>query len=247
MGQIENAIGEELRRIVDANRLDKPVMTGKVKTVDEGAGTCSVCLTVDGPDTQRDGISLNTVTSNDNGLLLIPAAGSQIWIAELDGPGKWGVVKCSNVDKVIARVGAARTTLLMTNEEVNMQIGGSDAIVSLKADELSVRMGSDAVVSVKGDEVKVGMGGAAVELSVKSGEIVMNGGSNGGVPISANVAERIRRVEDMVNDILSKFTTWLPIPNDGGAALYALFNSPPVLPITPSTTSDYLENTDVKH
>ena len=86
--QIDKRIGEELRRIVGAGQKRRfPVMSGVVQAINED-GTCSVQLTSGAEDTPTDGILLNVVTENVNGLYLVPAANADCLVAEVDGPGQ---------------------------------------------------------------------------------------------------------------------------------------------------------------
>lgn len=99
MSKVLAEISASIRRIAGEHPL--VIMSGKVVAVDEGEGSCEVCLTVDGPDATREGITINAVTENSNGVLVIPKVGSHVWVAEIDGPGKMGIIKTSDVSKVV--------------------------------------------------------------------------------------------------------------------------------------------------
>lgn len=90
-------IGESIRRITG---MQPVVMSGKVKEVQESEGTCSVVLTMDG-DEVTEGVLITAVSGNSNGVVQVPKPDSQVWVAEIDGPGKWGIVKYSDVSKVL--------------------------------------------------------------------------------------------------------------------------------------------------
>lgn len=53
------------------------------------------------------------------------------------------------------------------------------------------------------------------------GGIVLNGGKNGGLPMSPNLVMRLNNVENSINTLMQVFSTWTPVPDDGGAALKA--------------------------
>lgn len=49
-------------------------------------------------------------------------------------------------------------------------------------------------------------------------EILINGGENGGLVISGSLIERLNSIEKDINSLKQVVTTWVPVPNDGGAA-----------------------------
>ncbi len=196
MDKIDQLLSDEVKRVAGTGAKDHfPVMSGIVTAVDEAAATCTVKLTVDG-DAETSGVMINGIAGSIKGLLIVPAENSIVWVAEIDGPGKWGVVKYSTVTKI------------------------------------AIQMAD------------------TPELVVEAGKVVMNGGAHGGLVKAQETAERIKRLEDKVNDLIDKFQSWAPIANDGGASLRLhLTTTPPIwtVPITPLTTADYLKNDDVKH
>lgn len=179
------------------------VFSGKVKAVNEAECTCEVLLTADDNLDTQDMYSANILVSaeaeNNNGVIVLPAIGSHVWVCEIDGPGMLGIVKTSNVSKHTVKIGDTP------------------------------------------------------ELVIEEGKIVMNGGSNGGIPKAGTVADRLKRLEDKLNDFITIVSAWTAVPNDGGAALKAalLGTLPPganwLVPIAPTTSTGDLENTNVKH
>jgi len=117
MGQEEKHIGQTIWEIAhrgDQPGLRFPVMSGVVAagSVDMSACTCSVLLNVDDTDSPATGgILLNSVSGNVNGVLCFPADGSNVWVAEIDGPGKWGIIKTSDLVKMVVTVGSASLTM----------------------------------------------------------------------------------------------------------------------------------------
>lgn len=128
--QAQRKIGEHIRRIAGTAQPQLPIMSGVVKQVNEENGTCGVDLSVDDEDTTTSGIMINAVTNNNNGVLLIPAQNSNVWVAEIDGPGKWGIIKCSNVEKVIIKI-AGTPEMEITSEHIKMNGGGNDGLVKV--------------------------------------------------------------------------------------------------------------------
>ena len=74
-------------------------------------------------------VLLNAVSMNSNGFILYPADGSNVWVAEIDGPGKWGLVKCSTLKKVSVKIGS--TVFEITDGEVSAADGkGAELVMS---------------------------------------------------------------------------------------------------------------------
>ncbi len=137
MGQFEEEMAYHLRRATGTLKQQMPVMSGVVRGVDEAAGTCAVELSTDDNDQNTEGVLLNAVTNNVKGLLLIPAVNSHVWVAELDGPGKWGVVKASDITKMTTKVGDT-TEMVITDGHVVFNGGEHGGMV--KAPEMVGRM-----------------------------------------------------------------------------------------------------------
>lgn len=76
---------------------------------------------------------------------------------------------------------------------------------------------------------------------------VFNDGIFGGLVKVANAVSAISSLENKLNDLLLVLgTAWVPVPNDGGAALKVLCVPPLTTPLTVTTLPD-LEDTAVKH
>ena len=113
VGQEEKHIGQTIWAI--AHRGEQygtrfPVMSGVVVagSVDMSACTCSVLLGIDdADDPPTEGVLLNSVSGNVNGVLCFPADNSNVWVAEIDGPGKWGIIKASDLVKMVVTVGSS--------------------------------------------------------------------------------------------------------------------------------------------
>ena len=101
----ESQILANLKKALLGNRNRFPVMAAKVVTVDAGTQTCTVNLSITDVGVELPGVMLNALAGNDLGVVLYPAINSIVWVAELDGPGKYGVVRCSEVTKVGVKVG----------------------------------------------------------------------------------------------------------------------------------------------
>ncbi len=129
MGQQEKQIARLLRAIIAPTELSSayPVMSGTVLpgSVDRSAQVCAVALSsMDDDGTGVGGVMLNGVTMNANGLVQYPADGSVVWVAAIDGPGKWGIVRCSELVQLQAKIGNA--TLNMTSSGFSLEAGGKN-------------------------------------------------------------------------------------------------------------------------
>ena len=86
--KLDRLIAEQHRRIVGAENKRTPVMSGVVVEVDSEGLTCTVQLTADAEDTPTDGILLNVILENVNGMYMLPVVNANCVVAEVDGPGQ---------------------------------------------------------------------------------------------------------------------------------------------------------------
>lgn len=77
-------------------------------------------------------------------------------------------------------------------------------------------------------------------------EIIFNDGSNDGIVKISPLVNKLNAIENDLNKIKSLFSTWNPIPNDGGAALKGLVSSWSSNQISPTQKTD-IENDKIKH
>ena len=136
MAQQEKEIGALIEEIAHKRQgaLRFPVMSGTVVagSVDEANMVCSVLLNLQDSDAPGlQGILLNAVSTNTNGMILYPADNSNVWVAEIDGPGKWGVIRTSDLAQVIITIGSAKIT--MTGGLVRFNDGSNDGLVKVGA------------------------------------------------------------------------------------------------------------------
>lgn len=79
------------------------------------------------------------------------------------------------------------------------------------------------------------------------GTVTFNGGDNHGMAKVEKVAEKIKTLEEDINDLKGKFLTWTPVVYDGGASLKAVTASWAAKKILPTTKYEDLENDKIKH
>lgn len=115
-----------------------PVMSGTVVagSVDMSACTCSVLLSVDDADSPAtEGVLLNGVSGNINGVLCFPADGSNVWVAEIDGPGKWGIIKTSDLVKMVVTI--SNVVVAITDSEAVIQ--QDNAVFTISSGKFSIK------------------------------------------------------------------------------------------------------------
>lgn len=126
--QLDISIARQMRRVTGApDGTHFPIMTGVVKAVDAEAASCDVELTVSNGVT-TEGVMLNALLNITEGVLLLPAVNSKVWVAEVDGPGKYGVIKCSLLTNATVTVGNAKVSV--QNDEVRMEAGGTAMVLN---------------------------------------------------------------------------------------------------------------------
>lgn len=53
------------------------------------------------------------------------------------------------------------------------------------------------------------------------GKTTYNGGKQGGVPLVVPLTQALQSIQNDINNLKTVFSSWTPVPNDGGAALKA--------------------------
>jgi hypothetical protein len=138
MDRADQKIGDELRRITRTDRATHTLMSGKVVpgSIDDSAMTCSVLLTIDDntaagddADVPTDNVMLNCVSMNSNGFLLYPADNSDVIVGEVDGPGQYTLIKCSNLLKAVINVTSGTTNPFIQFN--NGSLGGLVKVIDL--------------------------------------------------------------------------------------------------------------------
>lgn len=60
---------------------------------------------------------------------------------------------------------------------------------------------------------------AETKIQITDGETLLNDGSLGGLVKVAQLTQKLNALENSVNQLKQIFSTWVPVPQDGGAAL----------------------------
>ena len=68
-----------------------------------------------------DGVILNAITGDENGMILFPKDECNVVIGSIDGPGEWTLIKASELTKAIIKID--NVSYKISSEEVNVQNG----------------------------------------------------------------------------------------------------------------------------
>ncbi|MDR1729947.1 MAG: hypothetical protein LBR52_04725 [Prevotellaceae bacterium] len=77
--------------------------------------------------------------------------------------------------------------------------------------------------------------------------ITFNSGENGGLVLSEKVADKISALETEINNLKNVFSSWVTVPNDGGAALKLAVTTWASGTISPLSEKTFFENTKITH
>lgn len=61
--------------------------------------------------------------------------------------------------------------------------------------------------------------GEVEKITLTAGSIELNGGENGGLVKIQALTDKLNKLEKDINSLKRAFTTWVPVPQDGGASL----------------------------
>lgn len=137
--QLDQQISEDIKRVAGTQNKDSfPMMSGTVVSVDEDSLTCKVELSVKGENNITEDIMLSTVTMNNNGVILYPVENSNVIVGEVDGIGRWTLLKCSSLVKMAVVIGGVTFTLTAAEAEVKQ----GEAAVLLKDGQIKLNDGS---------------------------------------------------------------------------------------------------------
>ena len=123
---------------------------------------------------------------------------------------------------------------------------GAAGVVLLteKIESAEVAIGDTSAV-ISADGVRINVGDISANLSKSA--VTLNGGDFGGLVKVEDLTKRLNLIENDINELKNIFATgWVPVAQDGGAALKTAVSDWCGSILTPSKRNDY-ENTKVKH
>lgn len=141
----------------------------------------------------------------------------------------FGVVCFPRVDSYIVvgfiAEGSAGVVLLMDDIE-SAEIVISKETTRIKADEngATLHVGEKVNAEMTKDRIFLD-GGDGMTAEIKSSGIILNGGNFGGLVKVEDVTKRFNLIEKDINKLKQALATWIPTPNDGGAALKGAIGS----------------------
>lgn len=151
---------------------------------------------------------------SENGLLVVPAEGSIILVAD---------ISCGNLRELCAigysevasiRFHQGDTTLTADGGHATVEIGDSKA--TMEKDRIELTVGRS-TARLEKDRTELAVG--ASEVRIEDGGIRFNDGANHGLVKVEELTIKLNTLEQEINDLKSVFLKWKPVPQDGGAAL----------------------------
>ncbi|MCQ2298722.1 MAG: hypothetical protein MJZ81_01155 [Bacteroidales bacterium] len=88
--------------------------------------------------------------------------------------------------------------------------------------------------------------GEVEKISLSSDRIELNGGKNGGLVNIQDLAEKLNKLEKDNNSLKQAFSSWVPVPQDGGSSLKAVVASWASQQLVQTRVSD-LEDDKITH
>lgn len=88
--------------------------------------------------------------------------------------------------------------------------------------------------------------GEVEKISLTADSIELNGGDNGGLVKIEALTDKINNIEKDINKLKQAFTTWVPVPQDGGSSLKSVVASWAAQQLVQTQVSD-LEDDKITH
>lgn len=242
MNELEKIIQEYTEKT--ARRVQNEVIVvGEAKNVTDD--TCEVHRNGYPP---KLGVTLRSIERlTDTHYTMVPKEGSMVIAAEIEkNTTECVLISCSEIEKIIVKAGE-QTTHLLTDNQVNWIVGSKKA--ELKPE--SIVLNSDGL-ELKITDTEATIKSSDMELKVKDGEVLFNGGANGGLIKIQDLVDRLNAVEADINILKDAISNWTPVSQDGGASLQVKLGALPTgvgwtnSPLTETQISD-IENDKVKH
>ena len=110
--------------------VDKPyeIISGTV--VVGSVDTDQLTISVQPSDDSKpiEGVMLNVITENNNGVVLFPKEESNVIIASIDGPGEWCLIRTSDITKARTRID--HVTYEIDSTQINIKNGAVEFNIS---------------------------------------------------------------------------------------------------------------------
>lgn len=130
MGQQSKKIGDMIYAIAHkySNTASYPVMSGVVVSVDTAKMTCEVELSTD-VEGATPGINMNVILECKSGFYHVPQKEAYCLVCEVDGGGKWELLKASAYDRMYMKAGGRFVDI--TNDALLLNGDGKGGLVMI--------------------------------------------------------------------------------------------------------------------
>lgn len=236
-----NNIKEAIRQLAQDGRQTVSLVC-TVDAVDHTARTVD-CTPID-ESAPLLGVNLQANQESAFGIVAFPKVGSFVVVGFI-AEGSAGVVLLTDEVESLEVV-ISESTARISVDETGVRVAmGDNTAAELTAEGITLTSGSDtsAELTTTGITLKSGDDTSA-ELTATG--IILNGGSFGGMVKVEQLTERINAIENDINQLKTVFSGWVPVPQDGGAALSAASVAWAGSLLTLTGRSD-VENEKVKH
>lgn len=107
--------------------------------------------------------------------------------------------------------------------------------------------GSDVIISfMNKTQAFVSLTSTLEKILIDTDLVQFNGGDNGGLINIEDLVTKLNTLENDLNTLKTALSSWVPVPNDGGAALKALISTFAAATLTPTLQAE-LEDINVTH
>jgi hypothetical protein len=158
--------------------------------------------------------------------------------------------KVESVDGRTCTVNPVDGGAALENVRLNAYSDGDQGLIITPKEDTFVIVGMisevDAMVLMCYEIESVDIVLGETTFKMQDGETLFNGGSNGGFIKVSDLVSKINDLENDINSLKQAFFTWVPVTQDGGAALKTAAGSWAGQQFVNTQAAD-IENTDIKH
>lgn len=202
---------------------------GRVVEINEGKRVCKVEPLDD--SAALFNVRLQAQVSAEIGLVLFPKEGSEVTVTFISKDLAF-VSQTSEIEKVLLDINGF--SLLLDKE--NFTLNSDKMTTTGDTVKFTAQTLFEAISAV---QIKLTAANIALAGNVAiTGTVALNGGANGGVPMSTPLSSEINEVKNDINQLKAIFASWSPVSNDGGSALKAAVSGYASSPLDPTNAGD---------
>lgn len=207
-------------------------VVGIVTEIDETKRVCTVQPVDD--SAELFDVRLQTSVGGEIGLVLFPKIESEVTVTFLSKELAY-IAQTTEIEKIILKIEGLEIFLDKETFSTTVKTAKTDAesytVTGKKAtftveQEFNITcqqlVKMQALNFVFNASTVFGVTAANINLAgalAISGAVSINGGGNGGVPMSTPLVEKHNVLVQQINQLKTILSEWQPVPNDGGAAL----------------------------